>query len=93
MTRTAIHRPTARLLIEKIQRLSSVRFPGPVRDWRFERTPGEYRDDGFRWRLVRESEPFGGLVIGSRDKVDAVLSANRIVVIPEGDVITVKVEF
>lgn len=93
MTRTAIHRPTARLLIEKIQRLSSVRFPGPVRDWRFERTPGEYRDDGFRWRLVRESEPFGGLVIGSRDKVDAVLSANRIEVLVEPDCVEIFVRF
>ena len=87
---TRHHRPTATLLLAKIERQTAIRFPGRRSDWRFESLRGEDRTlTGWKWRMTRSE--IGGLEIGSPDSADSVLTANRLLVVPEAGQIEVKV--
>ncbi len=92
MTTPHPRRTTAARLASKIEAVTSIRFPVEASRWRFESIRGDTmaRVDGqWRWRLV--SEPFG-LEVGSEFKVNEVLSASRLVVVPEAGKLEIQVE-
>lgn len=88
---TRHHRPTATLLLSRIESLTALRFPGPPRDWIFESLRGEDRKStGWRWRMRRRE--LAGLEIGSPDSADSVLTAHRVLAMVDSGTVEVKVQ-
>lgn len=85
---------TAQLLVRKIQGLTGVRFAEGFHRWEFEHlypSRWDLQNGGWRWRIRCRGELFG-LEIGSHNRVNEVLTAHRLVVIPAVGQIEVVVE-